>query len=174
MAGRCLIVANQTLGGEALGASVRDCIQRDVSRFYIVVPMTRVRHESTAWTGGFAVPEGGSPESLRAAAQASARRQADEARRYGAELDEANRRAQHRLALMIEEIRSMGGEADGEVGTDDPLEAAGAVLADHPAFDEVIISTLPAGASRWIGMDVPHRIARRTDAPVTTIEAQAD
>ena len=38
--------------------------------------------------------------------------------------------------------------------------------------DAVIVSTLPAGVSRWLKMDLPSRIDRMTDAPVTTIEAE--
>ena len=41
------------------------------------------------------------------------------------------------------------------------------------AFDEVIISTLPLGVSRWLGLDVPHRVERRFKVPVTTVTGHA-
>lgn len=174
MAGRCLIVANQTLGGQRLHDSVEDCISREVRRFYVVVPMTPVEHETTSWSGGFGLgvagtlgEEGGSPERMRAALEENARRQE-------AELDDSRRRAQHRLELMIERIESMDGEAEGEVGVDDPLEATKTVLGREASFDEIIVSTLPARLSRWLKMDLPSRIARLTDVPVTTIEAKAE
>ena len=166
MAGRCLIVANQTLGGDALDRAVADCIGRDVTRFYVVVPTTPVEHESTAWAGGFALAEGGwVPEEAVAALEEDQRRR-EEAR------DEARERAYLRLELMLDKIGSMGGEAEGEVGAEDPLAATRTVLEREPPFDEVIVSTLPSGLSRWLKLDLPNRIARLTDALVTTIEAE--
>jgi hypothetical protein len=41
----------------------------------------------------------------------------------------------------------------------------------HQHFDEVIVSTLPAGISRWLRLDLVHRIDRKVDAPVTHIVA---
>lgn len=167
MAGRCLIVANQTLGGDALDGVVRDCIHRDVGDFHVVVPMTRVKHETSTWTGGFALDTGGaSPERIRVAVE-------EDTRRYEAELEQARERARQRLELMIDKIESMDGRAGGEVGVDDPLEAVRAVLEREPAFDEIVVSTLPAGLSRWVKLDLPNRIARLTDVPVTTVEADA-
>lgn len=168
MAGRCLIVANQTLGGEALDEAVQDCISRDVRRFHVVTPVTRVGHETTAWTGGFGLSEGGAPpEWVREAAEA-------DAKRYEARLVEARERARRRLDLMIAKIEALGGEADGEVGVDDPLAAARAVLEREAPFDEIIVSTLPSRLSHWLRMDLPNRLARSTDVPVTTIEATTD
>jgi hypothetical protein len=164
--GRCLIVANQTLGGEALDGAVRDCISRDVTVFHVVVPMTKVEHETSTWTGGFgALEHHPNPEAVRAAQQ-------DAARHHEAELREARARAQHRLDQMLDKIQSAGGQAEGEVGFEDPVEAAKAVLNKHAAFDEIIVSTLPARLSRWVKMDVPSRISRMTDVPVTTVEAR--
>ncbi len=39
-------------------------------------------------------------------------------------------------------------------------------------FDEIIISTLPSGISRWLGMDLPHRVERQFKLPVTTVIAK--
>ena len=36
------------------------------------------------------------------------------------------------------------------------------------AFDEVILSTLPAGISRWVHMDLPHRLGENVDRPSCT------
>lgn len=167
MAGRCLIVANQTLGGEALDQAVRECTGRGIEQFYVVVPMTPVRHETSTWTGGFALDAGGaSPERIREAVQ-------EDERRYAAELDQARDRAQRRLELMVEKIEAMGGRGLGEVGVDDPLDATSAVLEREGPFDEIIVSTLPAGISRWVKWDLSNRVARLTDVPVTTVEAEA-
>jgi len=165
--GRCLIVANQTLGGEALDRTVRDCISRDVSMFYIVVPRTKVKDELEAYKGGFGVHVGVPPDQIEAIRERAARD-------HQAAVGEAWRRAQQRLDQMVEKIQTAGGQADGEVRADDPLEATKAALERHGDFEEIIVSTLPAGLSRWVRMDVPHRIARLTDVPVTTVEAEAE
>ncbi|WP_052668539.1 hypothetical protein [Nitriliruptor alkaliphilus] len=165
MAGRCLIVANQTLGGVALEEAVQRCIDRGVTRFHVVVPMTRIDLEAISWTGGFALGEGVSPEMVRQAVE-------EKARLREAELEDARVRAEHRLALMVERIDALGGDATGEIGGDDPFAAAKEALEAGTEFDEIIVSTLPAFLSRWLKMDLPNRIGRLTDVPVTTIEAK--
>jgi hypothetical protein len=175
--GQYLIVANQTLGGAKLDRAIREHIERGETRFYIVVPMTPPEHEAPSWSGGFALGrsmshpyvvapnEGVSPEQ-------AAREMEEAARRREARLDEARRRADDRLGQMIDKIRSAGGEAEGEVGDTDPAAAVERVLNDR-SFDGIIVSTLPAGISRWLKMDLSSRVARMTDAPVTTVEAEA-
>lgn len=174
--GEVLIVANQTLGGAALDRLVREHIERGQARFYIVVPMTLPEHEEPAWRGGFALgrtvshpyvvgPNEGVPS------EQVARELEAHARWLEARLDEARRRAQDRLTQMIGKIRSAGGEAGGEVGAADPAVAVQHVLKAR-SVDGIIVSTLPAGISRWLKMDLSSRISRMTDAPVTTIEAE--
>jgi hypothetical protein len=51
-------------------------------------------------------------------------------------------------------------EATGEVGYRDPVEAARDAPPSHP-LDEIILSTLPTGISRWLGQDVPSRLKSR-------------
>ena len=70
------------------------------------------------------------------------------------------------------QIRAQGGEAEGDIGDTDPVKAIEAVMTSGP-FDEVIISTLPLGVSRWLGLDVPHRVERRFKVPVTTVTGHA-
>jgi hypothetical protein len=94
------------------------------------------------------------------------------ARDHQAAVAEVRRRAWQRLDEMIVSIRTAGGQAGGEVGVADPVQATKAVLERRGAFDEIIVSTLPAGASRWVKRDVPHRIAGLTDVPVTTVEVK--
>lgn len=167
MSGRCLIVANQTLGGGALVRAVEDCLARGVDEFFVVVPMTRVQDESMTWTGGFLVD--GELPSARYLAEVEA-----QSRRHERDVAEASDRAGRRLAQMIDRIQELGGSAAGEVSVEDPIAAARNVLEKQPVWTEVIVSTLPAGISRWLKMDLPSRIARMTDAPVTTIEADPD
>ena len=45
-------------------------------------------------------------------------------------------------------------------------------LWDPQRWDEILVSTLPASTSRWLRIDLPHRIARAVDAPVRHVESQ--
>lgn len=160
---RCLIVANQTLGGGQLVDAVRERVGRGEREFSVIVPATLPEHEA-GWSGGFRLPDDAS--SPLAVAEME-----EVARRRESLIADAERRATDRLEQMVATIRSLGGEADGSVGDADPVTAVKRMLADQ-SFSEVIVSTLPAGISRWLKMDLPSRVARMTKAPVTTIEAQ--
>jgi hypothetical protein len=65
----------------------------------------------------------------------------------------------------------MGVEATGEVGHKDPVEAARDAMRGHPV-DEVILSTLPPGLSRWLGQDAPTRLKASAPVPVVVITAE--
>ena len=43
---------------------------------------------------------------------------------------------------------------------------------DPRRWDEILVSTLPTGTSRWLQIDLPHRIARAVDAPVHHVESR--
>ncbi|MFL5674273.1 MAG: hypothetical protein ACJ779_04655 [Chloroflexota bacterium] len=86
----------------------------------------------------------------------------DEERSYAA--------ARDRLEAMLGHLRTMGAEASGEVGHKDPVEAARDALRRHPA-DEVILSTLPPGISRWLGQDAPSRLKAALPVPVVVVTA---
>ena len=47
-----------------------------------------------------------------------------------------------------------------------PLEAIRKIVS-REEIDEVIVSTLPRRLSRWMAMDLPHRVRRATSLPVT-------
>lgn len=150
---RYLILANQTLGGQELDNEIELRIKSGAAQFYVVVPMTEPEQETTAWMPDdpmFQIPEGDDGPA--------------EAR------DEARRRSEHRLTGILDRIRAAGGEAEGEVGDPDPYTAAKNVL-DRRTFDAIIVSTLPTGVSRWLKMDLPSRLGRLSEAPVTAIEA---
>ncbi len=66
-----------------------------------------------------------------------------------------------------------GRAVSGEVGVSDPVTAVANVLEREGdrAYDEIIVSTLPAHFSKWLGMDAPSRIGRLAKVPVTHVEA---
>jgi hypothetical protein len=56
------------------------------------------------------------------------------------------------------------------VGDPDPFAAVGDILHGEE-FDEVIVSTLPRGASRWLRRSLPDRLRQTTDIPITQVTA---
>jgi hypothetical protein len=77
--------------------------------------------------------------------------------------------AQERLDEALAVLRERGVEAIGEVGDRDPVNAVLDVLNTGREVDEVILSTLPAGPSRWLHQDVPHRLSRAVELPITHV-----
>jgi hypothetical protein len=59
----------------------------------------------------------------------------------------------------------------GSVSTrHDPMDAIEEALANDD-FDEIILSTLPHSVSRWLHVDLPHRLAH-LGIPLTTVTAR--
>jgi hypothetical protein len=83
-------------------------------------------------------------------------------------LDEAE--ATLELALPVLE-EAAGTEVEGRLGDSEPLAATeDAVNAE--SFDEIIVSTLPTRVSRWLRLDLPHKVAG-LGLPVTTVTAKS-
>ncbi len=76
-----------------------------------------------------------------------------------------------RLAEALAHWREAGLDVDGRVGHTDPVVAVSEAW-DPLAFDEVIVSTLPGHASKWMTFDLPHRVAKITDSQVTHVVAR--
>jgi hypothetical protein len=73
--------------------------------------------------------------------------------------------AQERLAAAVAALGESDVRAEGLVGDADPIVAV--QEAWNPGrYDEVVVSTLTEGASRWLQIDLPHRVARLTDCQV--------
>jgi len=73
--------------------------------------------------------------------------------------------AESRLAEAMARFRATGAVVTGEVGDGNPLEAIGDALR-RERFDEIILSTLPPGVSRWLGQDLPTRVKKQHRVPV--------
>jgi hypothetical protein len=144
---RYLVVANQTLGGEQLTAKLAECMDAGPCRFYLVAPVTNTEASDRWFTGGL---EGVLPGAYRI----------------------ARTLADGRLQNELARLREAGAEADGEVVEPVPLDAI-RKIASREEVDEVIVSTLPRRLSRWMAMDLPHRIRRATKLPVTHVTGTA-
>lgn len=79
--------------------------------------------------------------------------------------------AQTRLDRALERFRELGADASGEVGDRNPMLAVEDALRDTQ-FDEIILSTLPPGISRWLKLDLPSRVASHFGLPVTHLVAE--
>ena len=144
---RYLIVANQTIGGEQLTAKLDELISAGSCTLRFLVPVTDT-------------------EGLHQWDYPPIDRVIPDAHRIAAAL------AQGRLEHELARLRRLGIEASGEVVDALPIERAqGLIHEEH--FDGVVVSTLPRRLSRWLVMDLPHRIARLTDVPVTHVEGNA-
>jgi hypothetical protein len=83
--------------------------------------------------------------------------------------------AEESLQGALARWQGVGIECMGRCGDPDALAAASDAVNDGE-FDEVIVSTLPKHLSKWLHLDLPHKVAHATGLPtehVTAHEAKA-
>ena len=85
--------------------------------------------------------------------------------------DEAIAAAEGRLREALARLGELGAQVSGEIGHRDPIEATEDALRGRQ-IDEVLLSTLPPGMSRWLGQDVPTRLKGSIREPVTVVTTQ--
>jgi nucleotide-binding universal stress UspA family protein len=158
---RYLIVANQTLGGPELQAAIRERAASGPAHFHVLVPNTPAEDHAPTWAGGLGTAAGGQGGAVFIAPASAGAPETGE---------EVTRVAHHRLDEAFRLVTEAGADVDGEIGEPDPFVAIRDVLQGQH-FDEILLSTLPAGLSRWLRMDLPSRVQRHFDGPVTVIEA---
>ncbi|MFL5876946.1 MAG: hypothetical protein ACJ76T_13850 [Solirubrobacteraceae bacterium] len=76
---------------------------------------------------------------------------------------------EEQLERGMDRIAEAGIEVQGQVVRGDPVEAVHEVW-DPATYDEIVVSTLPTGVSKWLRIDVPHRLERLTGARVQHVE----
>jgi len=152
---RILVVANQTLGGDALVEALQDRMTKDPCEFTLLVPATTRAHWSnTEMMGHLGTGLPPHPSAAKAAEE------------------DDYARARRRLEFGIEQLKRLGAEVDGDVGDPNPLKAIEVALVRR-RYDEIILSTLPTGKSRWLSRDLPHMVKRKFALPVTVVTASA-
>ncbi len=139
---RVLLVANQTLGGTELADHLAELQAADPDlSIHLLVP--------AAVIGVIADPT----EMLSLLA---------------VDIEAERREAEERMNTLLDWLQRGGVAATGEITIAQPLLAVATVVrAQH--FDRVVLSTFPPGVSRWLKMDLAHRVKRVCDLPVTTI-----
>jgi hypothetical protein len=80
--------------------------------------------------------------------------------------------AERNLEAAIAAFSELGAEVSGEVGDANPIEAIRVAFVGQP-FDEIILSTLPLGLSRWVRQDLPHRVRREFGLPVSHLVGES-
>ncbi|MDQ3986230.1 MAG: hypothetical protein M3280_06995 [Actinomycetota bacterium] len=87
---------------------------------------------------------------------------------------EAIELAQQQMQRALEGLQGLGAAVEGRVEEGPPMDAIAAYMQvegyeHHQPFDEIILSTLPPGVSRWLKQDLPHRLSSRYGIPVTHV-----
>ena len=133
---RILVVANQTLGGDHLAEVIRARAAEGPLEVLLMVPATHHTDLLVALAEAFAVQGGMRPPTES----------------YDGDLD-----AKDRAGVGVTWLTGLGASATGEVVAHDPLPDIRESLTRREV-DEVIVSTLPAGVSRWPapGSGPPH------------------
>jgi hypothetical protein len=166
---RCyLVVANQTLGGDRLHEIVRERIAAGSCRFHVLVPATPVAELERPPADDASDEQ---HRDARVAARHALEDEMDEPTVTAVAEDSGRALARERLARELAWLRALGATASGEVGVSDPVEAVRLVM-HRDKIDEIILSTLPSGRSRWLAKDLPTRVRRASGLPVVHVQGQ--
>lgn len=144
---RYLVVANQTLGGAELQAELDGLTSGGDAILHLVAPVSRTDGERD-WE--YPPTEHTGPDAAIVA-------------RWLAEA---------RLNRELDRLRAAGVDASGEVVEHDPVNRIREALTEQK-YDRIVVATLPRSLSRWLVMDLPHRIMRLSSVPVTHVEGTA-
>ncbi len=144
-----LVVANQTVTGSDLLESIKARMAEGPCQFTLLVPATARAHRSnTALLGHLGTGLPAQPEMT--------------------EDDYAN--ARKRMEFGLSALQGLGATVDGDVGDSNPLKAIEDALGRRK-YDEIILSTLPSGISRWLSQDLPRKVTRKFHLPVAVVTA---
>ena len=80
--------------------------------------------------------------------------------------------AQDRIERAAANLEAAGIESEAMLGDADPIVAVQEAW-DPGRYDEVVVSTLAAGSSQWLQVDLPHRVAKLTDCQVRHVAVPA-
>ena len=91
---------------------------------------------------------------------------------WATDMNAGGAEAEQHLTAALGGMRRAGLSVDGRLGDPDPIAAVQDAV-NFDTFDEVIVSTLPHGISRWLGLDLPRRVERSTGLPVRHVTASS-
>jgi hypothetical protein len=91
---------------------------------------------------------------------------------WAADMHSGGSEAEDHMNGAVQRMRDAGlNVKDCKVGDPDPIAAVQDEV-NFASYDEVIVSTLPGGISKWLKLDLPHRVERVTGLPTTHVLAQ--
>jgi len=93
---------------------------------------------------------------------------------WAADMHSGSEEAEGHMAKALERLADAGLEVSGVLGDSDPIAAVQDTINAGGEFDAVVVSTLPTHLSRWLKLDLPHRVERTTGLPVQHVEASAE
>lgn len=91
---------------------------------------------------------------------------------WAADMHSGSEEAEAHMNRAIDRLRALGLDVDGSIGDPDPVAAVQDLVNAGNHFDEVVVSTLPVHLSRWLKLDLPHRVERSLGLPVRHVEAE--
>lgn len=91
---------------------------------------------------------------------------------WAADMHSGAAEAEAHMEKAVGGLREAGLTVEGIVGDPDPVAAVQDAVNTGGGFDEAIVSTLPHHLSRWLKLDLPHRVERVTGLPVRHVEAR--
>lgn len=149
---RYLVLANQTLPSPGLHELVAEKVSTGRAEFHVLVPEgpSAAVSVSPMGHGDLALLEVPAEDRLIAMHEAEQR------------LDEFRASFAH-----------LGSQLTAEVGVGEPMAAVRRVM-ERADFDEIIVSTLPSGISRWLRLDLPARLERSFRLPVTVLVQESN
>ena len=87
--------------------------------------------------------------------------------------DKGQAEAEDHREGMAERLRRSGLDVtEAKIGDPDPLAAVQDEV-NFNDYDEVIVSTLPLKLSKWLKIDLPHKVGHATGLPVRHVTANA-
>jgi hypothetical protein len=90
---------------------------------------------------------------------------------WAADMHSAAPEAEQNMDRAVERLRREESlEISGRVGDPDPVAAVEDAV-NFDSFDEIIVSTLPTHVSKWLKLDLPHRVERATGLRVRHVIA---
>ncbi len=89
------------------------------------------------------------------------------------DIDEPKREAEARLGRVLEELRTNGIEAAGEVGDPDPIQAARDALLKRP-MDEIVIFEHEQAQARWFEEGLLEKAEAGLDPPLRMVVLHGD
>jgi GABA permease len=89
---------------------------------------------------------------------------------WAADMHSGSEDAEEHMNRAVERFRAAGLDVEGKIGDPDPVAAVEDEV-NFSDYDEAIVSTLPTHLSKWLKVDLPRRVERKTGLRVTHVIA---